>query len=62
MVIKRIKIVQFAILLIALFIYFYGHYQQEETKLFKDTLDGAFDISKYLFELHGFLPVVSVIT
>jgi hypothetical protein len=62
MVIKRIKIVQFAILLIALFISFYGHSQQEETKLFKDTLDGAFDVSNYLFELHGFLPIITVIT
>lgn len=56
------KIVQFAILLIALFLSFYGHSQVKETKLFKDTLDGSFDISKYLFELNGFLPVVSVIT
>lgn len=51
-----------AILFVAMLIPFYGHSQQKETKLFKDTLDGAFDISKYLFELHGFLPVVTVIT
>ncbi len=35
----------------------------QETKLsFKDTLDGAFDISSYLYDLHGFLPVPSLIT
>jgi len=35
---------------------------QNETKLFRDSLDGAFDISKWLFELHGFIPIVSPIT
>ncbi len=27
-------------------------------KPFKDTLDNAFDISSYLIDLHGFLPVI----
>jgi hypothetical protein len=36
--------------------------QQEKTKIFRDTLDGAFDISYWLFNLHGFIPIVSVIT
>ena len=35
---------------------------QEKPKMFTDTLDGAFDISRWLFELHGFIPLVSVIT
>jgi hypothetical protein len=35
---------------------------QEQPKMFRDTLDGAFDISRWLFELHGFIPLVSVIT
>lgn len=35
---------------------------QEKPKLFRDSLDGAFDISRWLFELHGFIPLVSVIT
>ena len=35
---------------------------QDDTKLFKDSLDGAFDISKWLFELHGFIPIISPIT
>jgi len=37
-------------------------YAQNETKLFRDTLDGAFDISKWLLDLHGFLPLISPIT
>lgn len=36
--------------------------QQEKTKVFRDTLDGAFDASYWLFDLHGFIPIVSVIT
>jgi len=31
-------------------------------KPFKDTLDNAFDISYYLYNLHGFLPLISPIT
>ena len=50
------------IVFIALLIPYYSYSRQEETKVFKDTLDGAFDVSKYLFELHGFLPLVTIIT
>ena len=35
---------------------------QKEQKLFVDSLDNAFDISHYLFNLHGLLPIVSPIT
>lgn len=35
---------------------------KEETKIFRDSVDDAFDISSYLFDLHGFLPVPSIIT
>jgi hypothetical protein len=35
---------------------------QDRNKLFRDTLDNAFDISKWLLDLHGFLPVVAPIT
>jgi len=35
---------------------------QEKTKVFRDSLDGAFDISHFLFDLHGFIPVISPIT
>jgi len=37
-------------------------HSQNETKLFRDSLDGAFDISKWLFDLHGFIPIISPIT
>ena len=35
---------------------------QEKPKLFKDSIDDAFDISHYLYDLHGLLPVISPIT
>ena len=28
----------------------------------KDTLDGTFDISHWLFDLHGFIPLIPPIT
>jgi hypothetical protein len=38
--------------------------QEKEKKAhpFRDTLDNAFDISHYLYTLHGFLPVIAPIT
>jgi len=36
--------------------------QNQERASLKDTLDNAFDLSYYLYDLHGFLPVVSPIT
>jgi hypothetical protein len=35
---------------------------QENRGWFRDTLDNAFDISKWLFELHGLLPLFAPIT
>jgi len=35
---------------------------QKKEKLLIDTLDNAFDLSHYLYNLHGFLPVISPIT
>lgn len=35
---------------------------QEKQRLFIDSLDNAFDVSHYLYDLHGFLPVISPIT
>ena len=35
---------------------------QERPGLFRDTLDGAFDVSRWLFELHGFIPLISPVT
>jgi hypothetical protein len=39
-----------------------AQYSNKPEKPFKDTLDNAFDISYYLYNLHGFLPIVSPIT
>ena len=36
--------------------------REKPTKPFKDTLDGAFDISHYLLKLHGLLPIPTIIT
>ena len=35
---------------------------QEKQRAFIDTLDNALDLSHYLYDLHGFLPVISPIT
>ena len=35
---------------------------QNTQKIFKDTLDNAFDVSHYLYNLHGLLPVIAPIT
>ena len=50
------------VILVLCFTTFSGLFSQNDTKLFRDSLDGAFDISKWLFELHGFIPIVSPIT
>ena len=36
--------------------------KEKRKKPFKDPEDGAFDISYYMYNLHGFLPVISPIT
>ena len=40
----------------------FGGFGQEKQKVFKDTLDGSFDISNYMYNLHGLLPIVAPIT
>jgi hypothetical protein len=37
-------------------------FSQEKHKIFKDTLDNAFDVSHYLYNLYGILPVIAPIT
>ncbi|MEA1896902.1 MAG: hypothetical protein U9N53_04485 [Bacteroidota bacterium] len=39
-----------------------GLFSQNEIKFFKDSLDGAFDLSRWLLDLHGFIPIISPIT
>jgi hypothetical protein len=36
--------------------------QVKDAGVFKDTLDGAFDLSRFLIDLHGFIPVPILIT
>ena len=37
-------------------------FAQKKNLLFKDSVDGAFDMSDYLIEAHGFIPVPILIT
>ena len=37
-------------------------FSQDKKGLFKDSLDNAFDISKWLIDAHGFMPLISPIT
>ncbi|NOR76781.1 MAG: BamA/TamA family outer membrane protein [Draconibacterium sp.] len=37
-------------------------YAQKKQKAFVDTIDNAFDVSYFLNDLHGFLPIISPIT
>jgi hypothetical protein len=62
----RIKRATFYFLLMLFFlgIVSSGFAQEKEkrNKPFLDTLDRAFDLSYYLYNLHGFLPIISPIT
>ena len=58
---RSIRLKSIAILVILLVNLTIG-YSQEKQKVFKDTLDNAFDVSYYLNNLHGLLPVVMPIT
>jgi len=35
---------------------------QKKKGTFRDSVDNAFDINKFLLDLHGFLPLISPIT
>lgn len=37
-------------------------HSQDKPKALRDTVDNAFDISNYLYNLHGLLPIISPIT
>lgn len=56
------KILKWTLLLAFLAVNF-NHVQAQSKKgTFRDTLDNAFDLSKFLLELHGFVPIISPIT
>ena len=50
------------LIIILLFLISVYSYSQKNQKLFIDTLDNAFDISHYMYNLHGLLPIASPIT
>jgi len=52
----------FSVLLLILFICSYDVAAQKMIGVFIDTLYNAFDISNYMYNLHGFLPIISPIT
>lgn len=39
-----------------------GLAQAKKKSIFKDSLDGAFDMSNYIIDMHGFIPVPIIIT
>jgi len=53
----KYKIILFILITVTLLLF-----SQKKQTLFKDTLDNAFDISHYMYNLHGFLPIPSPIT
>lgn len=52
----------FSTLVIIFFVSTTNTFSQKKTKAFIDSLDNAFDMSYYLYDLHGFLPVIAPIT
>jgi Omp85 superfamily domain len=50
----------FLIILLALIAQ--GAWSQEKQSIFRDSIDNAIDLSHYLYNLHGLLPVISPIT
>jgi Omp85 superfamily domain len=43
--------------------YFSGYAQKGKKQIsFKDSLDGKFDLSDYVIDAHGFIPIASIIT
>ena len=63
---KALKLFQAGILLL-IFVFIgdaklFAQQTKKPEKAFIDTLDGAIDLSYYLYNLHGFLPIISPIT
>ncbi len=52
----------FLLILLSSTLWSLGVNAQEKQRLFIDSLDNAFDVSHYLYDLHGFLPIASPIT
>lgn len=58
---KKMKLFLRILFLVSLLSY-QSHAQDIKKGVFIDTLDNAFDISNYIYNLHGLLPVVAPIT
>lgn len=56
------KFIPRLVLLIVLSFLLTGQVESQEKGTFRDSVDNAFDISKFLLDLHGFLPLISPIT
>lgn len=56
------KFIKWAVLIAVLLTSYDKAEAQTKKGTFRDTIDNAFDISKFLLELNGFLPIISPIT
>ena len=54
--------IRFSIILFLVLVIQAGIYGQDKPKAFRDSTDNAFDVSHYLYNLRGFLPIISPIT
>ena len=57
MTLRRFQIILMLIMFLCI-----GTNAQEKPKAFRDSIDNAFDVSHYLYNLRGFLPIISPIT
>jgi hypothetical protein len=57
-----LKFIKWAVLITVLLTSIDTLEAQSKKGTFRDSIDNAFDISKFLLELHGFLPIISPIT
>jgi len=57
-----LKFIKWAVLIAVLLTSYDKAEAQTKKGTFRDTIDNAFDISKFLLELNGFLPIISPIT
>lgn len=51
-----------ALLLLLPSVFLFGQEAPKEKAVFRDTLDGKLDFSRFIIDLHGFLPIAMIIT
>jgi len=59
---KILKFIKWASLLVIIVASFNPLEAQSKKETFRDSVDNAFDLCKFLLELHGYLPIISPIT